>query len=382
MIGVAHAGWRGLDAGVIEAHRRPRCAASGADRDRGPPRALHPRRVLRVRRRRPRPASPPASGDEVRGRTAVGRAGARPAARRSARPPARAGDRRAGGDRPASCTACHRRALVLAPGPGRGRAHGHRRSGATRPASRRSAVIDPADVADAGRRRAGPHRRRRGRARRRGAGGHQGLRARRRRGRAGAPGSPRSARTTPRSWSTRPARSAELRRPARRRAGTSSAGSSATRCGRSRRSWPCGRRVDRAELAAEIARRAPGRRRARAGQPVRRAAEGRLPARRGRRRWWPRAADLGLDVRGLMGVGPAGAARGGPAGVPPARGAGRPARPARALDRHERRPRGRGARRARPWCGSVATCSAPRPPRAATARRADLDLRADRPRSH
>ena len=72
---------------------------------------------------------------------------------------------------------------------------------------------------------------------------------RRRRGRS------TSARTGPRSCSRRPRCAGP---PPAACAGTSSAGSSATRCGRSRRGSRAGSRSTGAELGAEIARRAPG----------------------------------------------------------------------------------------------------------------------------
>ena len=67
----------------------------------------------------------------------------------------------------------------------------------------------------------------------------------------------------------------------------------------------CWQSVDRPELGAEIARRAPGRPGARRGEPGGGAAEGRLRARRGAgaRRRAPRPT--GLDVAGLMTVPPA-----------------------------------------------------------------------------
>ena len=87
VIGVAHAGWRGVAAGVLEA-TVAEMRDAGRHRHRRGDRALHPPGLLRVRRRRPRrrgrPPRRPRPGHHRRRR-----AGARPSGGR-ARPPWRA----------------------------------------------------------------------------------------------------------------------------------------------------------------------------------------------------------------------------------------------------------------------------------------------------
>ena len=174
---------------------------------------------------------------------------------------------------------------------------------------------------------------------RRRAAGDEGLRAGRHRGRGRRRVRARSARTTRRSWWPSSADRSAARGPRC----TSSASCRPTRCGR----WPAwstsGETVDR-----PVARRRAGqaRRRARGSwcrsTSTRRAAEGRLPARRTRRRWSARRRDAGLAVEGLMTIGRAGRPGGSAAGLPRVRAlADRPRGPP-LLDGDERRSGGGG----------------------------------------
>ena len=100
-----------------------------------------------------------------------------------------------------------------------------------------------------------------------------------------------------------------------RHAGTPSVGCSATRCGRWRRSCACWQTVDRPALAAEIARRAPGRAVLVQVNVSGRGAEGRR-ARPTRSSGWSTAArDRGLLVDGLMAIAPAGGGAAPPPGL-------------------------------------------------------------------
>ena len=315
---------------MIERDGRRPCAASATAPIARRARPLHPRPGATSSAGRSSTASPPASATACAATTDVGHARPRPARRRAGAPFAGA---RGGHDvhDAAGCTACDRRWYSH-------RARGEPERFATmawlEDARERwpQALERVRERIAGGRRRSrpGPHRR-----------GHQGpARRARRRGGRGA-GSSTSARATPRSWWPRPSTGRPLDVAC---AGTSSAASSATRSGSCAGFVHLWQSVDRLSLAAEIAQRAPGAAGARPGERHRQRAAGRVPARAGRRGRRRAAATSGSTSRASW----PSARR---ASDDEVRAAFRTVRAladdlgaARAVDGHERRPRGRGGR--------------------------------------
>ena len=192
--------------------------------------------------------------------------------------------------------------------------------------------------------RARPHRVAAGGDRRRAARRHQGLRRRRRR----RPPSPPAARAIGENYAQELLAKADAVGAAPASPCTSSASCRPTRCACSRRSSTCGSRsTARASSPSRPAGR-PGATVLVQVDTTGEAGKGGCPLPTTSRHSSPRRATAGLDVDGLMTVGPtdgdAEAARAGFRRVASPR---RSPRPAGVLDGHERRPRGRGGRRAR-----------------------------------
>ena len=292
-------------------------------------RAVHPRRVLRVRRRPTSTSRAPRLGERRAARTDAGQpaldlaAGVAPSL-----------DACGVELVPSPCGRVHRvhARLLVATGPG-AIASARRWSSGSRAVTDR--LARPRRAAPR------PHRERRRRPRARHARrGHQGLRPRRRSRRARAAGLVDLGENYAQELRGQ-GRRRSTRRSERPCAGTSSAGCSeqgaAARPGR--HAVAVGRPAS--SSASEIAKRAPGAAVLVQVNTSRRAAEGRLRARRRPAARRGAAASSASIVRGLMGVGPAGRRRE-PHRVPTSATLADDLDLPRAVDGHDRRPRGRG----------------------------------------